>query len=274
MSKKVSIIMGIYNCGSTLAEAIDSILAQTYTNWELVLCDDGSTDNTLAVAEEYRGRHTDKIKLLQNEKNLGLNKTLNRCLGAATGEYIARMDGDDVSLPERLEKEVAFLDANPNYAIVSCPMIYFDENGDWGRGSSIPSPEAKDFVTGTPFCHAPCMVRIEAYKAVGGYSENPKTLRAEDYHLWFCMYSAGYRGANLTESLYKMRDDESAYNRRKFRYALNEAYVRFIGYRMLKLPLTSYAYALRPIAVNLLPKCIYQFLHHRKQTIKNRRASI
>ena len=96
---KVSIIMGIYNCAATLPEAIDSILAQTFPDWQLVLCDDGSKDNTYAVAKAYQERIPDKIILLQNEQNMGLNHTLNRCLQAATGEYVARMDGDDVSLP-------------------------------------------------------------------------------------------------------------------------------------------------------------------------------
>ena len=128
MPNKVSIIMGVFNCSDTLSDALDSILAQTYQNWELILCDDGSTDDTYRVASEYCGRYPGKIVLLQNEKNMGLNHTLNRCLAAATGVYIARMDGDDISLPERLSLEVAFLDAHPEYAIVSCPMIYFDDD--------------------------------------------------------------------------------------------------------------------------------------------------
>lgn len=266
MSNTVSIIMGIYNCAGTLPEAIESILAQTYTNWELIMCDDGSSDSTLDVARSYQARYPDRIVVLSNGRNLGLNRTLNHCLAHARGTYIARMDGDDISLPQRLEKEAAFLDENPEYAIVSCPMIYFDENGDWGQGTEIMFPQPADFINGTPFCHAPCMVRAEAYRAVGGYSEKNSTLRAEDYHLWFCMYASGYRGANLMEPLYKMRDGENAYHRRKFRYAWNEAYVRYTGFQMLRLPLRSYIYAARPIVVNLLPKALYKYLHHRRKT--------
>ena len=266
MSKKISIIMGIYNCEATLPEAIDSILAQTFTDWELIMCDDGSADDTLRVAQSYQERYPDRMKVLTNGRNLGLNRTLNHCLEHARGAYIARMDGDDISLPRRLEKEAAFLDAHPEFAIVSCPMIYFDEHGDWGRGTDIMYPQPANFVAGTPFCHAPCMVRAEAYRAVGGYSQEPRTLRAEDYYLWFCMYAAGYRGANLMEPLYKMRDDQNAYHRRKFRYALNEAYVRLRGYRMLKLPLRSYLYVIRPIVVSLLPGPLYRCLHHGRQT--------
>lgn len=263
MNAKVSVIMGIYNCAGTLPEAIDSILSQTYTYWELVLCDDGSSDDTLLVAKSYQKQYPEKIKLLQNDCNQGLNYTLNRCLKHASGEYIARMDGDDISLPERFEKEVAFLDSHPEYAIISCPMIYFDEKGDWRTGKAIAYPTRFNFVHGTPFCHAPCMVRAEAYRAVGGYSINSRTLRAEDYYLWFCMYAAGFRGANLQEPLYKMRDDENAYRRRKFRFALNEAYVRLSGYRMLKLPLKYYIFSIRPILVALLPKAIYLKLHQK-----------
>ena len=85
MEKKISVLMGIYNCATTLPEAIDCILAQTVENWELILCDDGSADDTYAVAQEYAQKHPGKIILLKNEKNMGLNYTLNHCLSAATG---------------------------------------------------------------------------------------------------------------------------------------------------------------------------------------------
>lgn len=263
--KKVSVIMGIYNCASTLPAAIDSILTQTYSNWELILCDDDSTDATYQVAAGYRDRYPEKVLLLQNEKNMGLNRTLNRCLSVATGAYIARMDGDDISLPERLALEAAFLDAHPEFAIVSCPMIYFDDNGDWGTGTAKECPMALDFVSGTPFCHAPCMVRAEAYAAAHGYSSDPRTLRAEDYDLWFRLYELGYHGYNLQTPLYKMRDDENAYHRRKFKYCLNEAYVRATGFRRLRLPTRKYIWILRPILVGLLPKRLYLLLHHKKK---------
>lgn len=261
--------MGIYNCADTLPEAVESILAQTFSDWELILCDDGSSDGTFRVAEEYRKRYPEQIILLRNERNMGLNHTLNRCLERAEGEYIARMDGDDVSLPERLKQETAFLDENPDYAIVSSPMIYFDERGEWGRGTACERPQPMDFAAGTPFCHAPCMVRRQALQAVGGYSTDRRTLRAEDYHLWFRLYAAGYRGYNLQTPYYKMRDDENACRRRRFRYALNEAYVRLAGYRMLGLPLRVYPWAARPILVALLPKGLYRKLHHRKQRGKD-----
>ena len=265
MTKRISILMGIYNCAATLPEAIDSILAQTCTDWELILCDDGSTDNTYAVARDYQSRYPDQIKLLQNERNMGLNHTLNRCLAAAEGEFIARMDGDDISLPHRLETELAFLQSHPEYAIVSSRMIYFDENGDWGAGGIMTAiPEASQLVHGTIHCHAPCMVRREAMAQVGGYSEDKKLLRVEDWHLWMKLYAAGYRGYNLSEPLYKMRDDRAAYRRRKFRYRLNESYVSRLAVKTFHLPIWMNLYTLRPIIVGLLPSFIYNILHKKR----------
>lgn len=264
----ISVIMGIYNCESTLGEAIDSLLNQTYINWELILCDDGSTDGTVSVAKSYQEKYPDKIKLLTNEKNMGLNFTLNKCLGEAKGEYIARMDGDDISLPERFQKEIDVLEKNKELSIVSTAMILFDEEGDWGKTTLKEIPAKKDFLLGTPFCHAPCLVKKEAYLAVGGYSVEKRLLRVEDYHLWIKMYEKGFRGINLQEALYKMRDDRNAQHRRKFRYRLNEAHVKAYAIKSLKLPFYSYVYCLKPIILGLLPGFIYKWLHRRKQRVK------
>lgn len=259
--KKISVIMGIYNCEETLEEAVECILKQTYPNWELILCDDGSTDNTYSLAKAYVEVYPSKIKLLRNECNRGLNYTLNRCLREAAGEYIARMDADDCCSPNRFEVELTAMEANPKIAIVSTDMVFFDESGIWGRISHPDYPQAQDFVHGSPFCHAPCMVRKEAYDAVGGYSVDKLLLRVEDYHLWMKMYCAGYRGENIHQPLYQMRDDRNAYGRRKFRYRVNEAYVKALSVKKLKLPVWNYVYALRPILVGMLPEWLYDKLH-------------
>lgn len=263
MSKKISIIMGIYNCASTLAEAIDSIITQTYDNWELIMCEDGSKDNTKEVALEYVNKFPNKIKLLINEQNMGLNYTLNRCLKEASGEYIARMDGDDISLPHRLQTEIEFLENNLEYAIVSSSMILFDENGDWGKIIHVTEPKSVDFVYRSQICHAPCMVRKEAYDAVDGYSVNKKLLRVEDYHLWIKMYALGYKAYNIEEPLYRMRDDYKAQNRRRFKYRINEARVKAIAIKKLHLPFYKYIYCLKPIFIGLCPSFLYKKMHRR-----------
>mgnify|MGYP002868436758 CR=1 FL=1 len=220
-------IMGIYNCASTLVEALDSLYAQTFQDFKIILCEDGSSDNTYQVAEKYASCHDD-ILLLRNERNMGLNKTLNRCLEHVDTEYVARMDGDDISLPTRFEKEVDFLDEHPEYAFVSTPMILFDDSGYYSRRKIKPEPGKLDFLYARAFCHAPVMIRREAYQAVGGYTVSKYLLRVEDQHLWLKMYLQGYRGYNLQEPLYKMRDDRNANNRRNFVNRRNEVYIKLL----------------------------------------------
>lgn len=134
--------------------------------YKLIMCDDGSEDNTYKLAERYQKKYSDQIILIMNDRNRGLNYTLNHCLKYADTEYVARMDGDDISLPTRLEKEVEFLDSHPKYAVVSCPMIYFDENGEFMLGKETGEPTLESMVRKTPFCHAPCLVRREAYGVI------------------------------------------------------------------------------------------------------------
>lgn len=258
----ISIIMGIYNCSSTLEDAINSLLNQTYKNWQLIMCDDGSTDETYYIAKKFSDQY-ENIILIKNKENMGLNYTLNRCLELVNTDFVARMDADDLSLPTRLEKEINFLKSNKKYSIVSSNMIYFDNRGDWGKSNMKENPQKKDFIKGTPFCHAPCMVKTGVYRKVGGYTVDKKLLRMEDYHLWYKMYKSGYVGYNIKEPLYKMRDDRDATKRRKYKFRINEAYVKFLILRDYNLPKKNFVYVLRPLIIGLLPTVIYELLHKR-----------
>lgn len=264
MKKRISVLMGIYNCADTLPAAIDCILAQTVTDWELILCEDGSKDNTYAVAEDYRRRYPDKIVLLRNEKNMGLNYTLNHCLSHATGEFIARMDGDDLCDPKRFEMQLAVLESRPEIAVVGTKLYLFDDKGVWGETDIIPEPKKEDLIHGTPFSHGSCMVRREAFMAVNGYSVDDKLLRVEDYHLWMKIYAKGYRGINLPQPLYSLRDDRDAATRRSFKARRNEAYVMRLIVKELGLPKWKLIYSLRPLILGMLPVKLYQALHRAK----------
>ncbi len=261
---RISVIIGIYNCADTLVEALDSLMAQTYQSFKVILCEDGSTDNTYQVAEDYIKQYPGRFVLVRNERNMGLNYTLNRCLELTDTEYVARMDGDDISLPERFEKEITFLNEHPEFAVVSGPMIYFDENGDYREGSGYGEVKKENFIHGTPICHAPCMARADAFKSVGGYSVDERLLRVEDYHLWFKLFAKGYRLYMLGEPIYKMRDDRNASSRRTWKNRLNEAYVKHIGFKMIGLPWYTQIFILRPILVFLMPKFLYNYLHRRR----------
>lgn len=252
MDAKISVLMGIYNCATTLEQAVQSIQNQTYSNWELILCDDGSVDDTYEVAADL-AKNDSRIILIRNEKNCGLNLTLNRCLEIATGEYVARMDGDDDCINDRFAKQVNFLELNSEFDIVSSSMIFFDENGMWGKNTVKEFPTAEDVVTGSPICHAPVMMRKSCMDAVSGYTVDQRMLRVEDVNLWIKLYAAGYRCYNIQEPLYRMRNDKNALNRRKYKYRINSTYVRLKGCKMLNLGITCYIKSFQPMLNGLVP---------------------
>ena len=265
MPPRVSIIMGVLNCAPTLEGSLNSILGQTYTDWEMIVCDDGSTDETLALAREWE-RRDQRIKVLTNERNIGLASTLDRCIGVAQGELLARQDGDDISEPDRLAKLVAAMDSHPEIALVSSWMSCFDEKGFWGEVRTKLFPAPGDFLPGSPICHAPCMMRRVAVIAVGGYGTQSWVVRSQDLFLWFRLYAAGYRAMNLQEPLYRMRDDKNARNRRTLAARFNEVRVRWEGFRMLGFAWHKRIWAVRPILVWALPISIYVWL--RKKRLK------
>ena len=234
---KISILMGIYNCASTLPEAIDSIIAQTYTNWELIMCDDCSTDNTYEIAEEYRKKYPDKIKLIKNEKNSKLAFTLNHCLEEADGEYIARMDGDDISIRDRFEKQINYLKTHPDIQLVGSSMQQFNEVD--GNIAIVSKPEHTDkdtLKTSIPFNHATIMTYHYVYDELGGYTVSKRTERGQDYDLWFRFFAKGYIGDNRSEPLYLVREDMNAIKRRTFRVRWSVFRTTIFGYRLLGYP--------------------------------------
>lgn len=261
---KISVLMGIYNCADTLEEAVQSILNQTYTNWQMIMCDDCSTDDTYAVADRIAKQWPDKFILIRNEKNMKLQYTLNHCLRYADGEYIARMDGDDTCSPDRFEKEIAILNSHPEYALVSSQMSLFDKDGEFRVIHYSPEPAKESLLRTSQFCHAGCMMRTSVMKELGGYSEDANCERVEDYDLWVRLYAAGYRGYNIQEVLYQMRDDRNAVKRRTLRNRLNESCLKMRAGKLLGYRAAGYAYATVPILKALIPSSVYRYAHRNK----------
>ena len=260
----ISVLMSVYNCEKTLRESVECLLAQTESDWELILCDDGSSDDTWSLVCRFAELYPEKIHPIRNQRNIGLAASLNRCLLMASGEVCARMDGDDRCSADRFEKELSVFSEYPECHIVSCDMTCFDEQGTWGLRQYPDRPHGVDFVHGTPFCHAAAMLRTDALRAVGGYSEDPHFERVEDYELWLRMEKSGFHGVNLHEPLYQMRDDRDAVSRRKMKYRVNEARVRLFAVLWLKLPPQNLIYVLRPLLLGLVPRFLYEKLHRRK----------
>lgn len=261
----VSVLMGIYNCENSLGKSIESILGQTYGEWELIMCDDGSTDNTYDIALKYAEKYPTKIKLIKNNKNVGLNITLNNCLKLAKGEYVARQDADDISLPNRFEKQINYLQLHEEIAFVSTGMIVNDGIKQIGlRLQKQIRPNKQGFMHSNQFFHAPVMIRRQALMEVNGYSVNKRLLRVEDYNLWTKLYAAGFVGENLMEGLYEVYENDATYNRRKFKYRINGAYAKILAIKMLKLPFYNYIFVLEGILKGAIPGFLYKKIHKLK----------
>ena len=252
--------MGIYNCAKTLEVAVDCIINQTYTDWELIMCDDCSTDDTYTVAESLAKKDS-RIILLKNEKNLTLAPTLNKCIAHAKGKYIARMDGDDLCALNRFEKEIAVLDSRPEIALVSCNMDLFDENGKYRTVYYSETPTLANLFTRSQFCHAGCVMRSKVIRELNGYDVSDKCKRVEDYDLWVRLYVAGYKGYNIQESLYSMRDDRNAKKRRNWNNRVNESRVKKRVFKLAKMPFYKYPLVYVPIIKFFTPNFIYKIAH-------------
>lgn len=253
----VSVIMATYNCADTLDEAVESILAQTYRNWELIICDDASTDATYGRLQQLVDDYPDRITLLRNERNSKLSFSLNRCLDLARGEFIARMDADDRSDPRRLEILSEHLVRHPEHDVVGSAIQRFDSRGLRDVVRLEPEPSRQSMRRGVPFVHASIMMRSTAYAALGGYTVAKRTQRGQDLDLWFRFMASGRRGANLPSPLYLVREDLSAVKRRSFIVRWRSLQTTLLGYRLLGAPTWWYVRAVLELSKALVPAPLF-----------------
>lgn len=253
---EVSVIMAVYNVSDKkiLEEAIDSILQQNFTDFELIICDDGSTNDTWNVLQKI-ARKDERIHIIHNAENRKAGYARNTCIQAAKGRYIMVMDADDISIEDRIERLYAFLEEHGEYDFVGSKGEFFVEKiGDDGEYYWYEEkPQPKDFLFSLPFVHASIMFRKAALEQVGGYDISPKVIRAEDYDLLLRLYGEGMRGYNLKQVLYYIRRDENQYKRRKYRYRFHEAYIKYRGFKKLGLMPKGMLYVIKPLIVGLIP---------------------
>lgn len=200
----VSVLLPVYNCERYLADAIDSILSQTFSDFEFIIIDDGSTDRSFEVMAGFRDQ---RIRIIQQE-NRGLAATLNRGIGLATGKYIARQDQDDLSYPERLGQQVDFMEAHPDYVLLGTWAQIMEIDRVVNRFHRHPVDEAELrylMLFNNPFVHSSVMLRWTALAQVGGYTTDPERQPPEDFELWSRLARAGGI-ANLGEVLLAYRE--------------------------------------------------------------------
>ncbi len=200
---EVTVLMSVYNGARYLCPAIDGILTQTFTDFEFIIVDDGSTDETWDIVSSYTDS---RIRLARNAHNLGLAASLNKGLALARGHYIARMDADDIALPERLERQVDFLNEHPEIGVVGTASQTMDIDGNPIGEVQMPGSDLHLrwlLLLGSPFIHATVMLRSEVLKKHSLHYV-PETEPSEDYN-FFSRLLKYTPGTNLPEQLYIIR---------------------------------------------------------------------
>lgn len=205
--------MPVYNSATYLEEAIKSVLVQTYSDFELIIINDGSTDNSVEVVRSF----TDDRIRLHNQTNQGLSRSLNTGLELARGRYIARMDGDDICLPERFEKQVAYLKRHSRCRIVSSTVTIMDSEGKdagtWGEDVQHTSPaDIRNFLlSGNCIAHPTILAEAKLMKA---FRYNPAQFYGEDYDLWLRLTAAGIEIHKIPQPLLKYRVHDTSFTQR------------------------------------------------------------
>lgn len=257
-----SVIMGVYNCKNIelLEKSIHSIICQTYTDWEFLICDDGSTNGTKEQLQRL-GKLDPRIQILGYEKNRGLSGALNECLKYAKGKYIAREDDDDYSELDRLKKQVDFLENHHEFDLVGSNATVINDTGVWGQYTTPEYPQKTDFLWNSPFLHPSIMITKKAIDALEGYRSYKHIGRCEDYDLFMRFYAKGYRGYNIQENLYNywIQNDPNV-NYRPMNIRINEAVVRYKGFKAMGILGKGIPFILKPVVLGLIPSRLFSKL--------------
>jgi len=262
MNPRVSVVMSVYNGEKYLREAIDSILAQTFTDFEFIIIDDGSTDRSPQIIDEYADG---RIRFIRNDRNIGLTLSLNKGLKTAHGEYIARMDCDDVSLPERLAKQIAFMDANREVGACGTWALDIDHAGKViGKRETLVGEQLDNFYWRTSLIHSSSMFR---FNPSGGPWYDPTAPVSQDYDLWLRIRTER-KLSNLAEHLLLYRVHDESITNVNADKQMNTAYQSFckhvgqgvISFEAFK-ALMGYSHKLDPLRRSLATMRLAKRIH-------------
>lgn len=254
-SPVISVIMGVYNQyhRKQLICAINSIRVQTFRNYEFIIYDDGSDDEPAAFLQKAVESDS-RIRIIRESKNNGLAFSLNRCIKEARGKYIARMDADDISVPERFQTEYEYLESHPECGWVGSNAYVFSKDDVWGKMHMAETPDKYNFLPFSPYIHPSVMFRKSILDKYDAYKVSKATLRCEDYELFMRLFQQGIIGHNIQEELLFYRQGPDAYKKRSIKSRLREAKIRMINFPKMHLPfIKCFLYTLRPIASVFIP---------------------
>ena len=252
----ISVIMSVKNGEKDLPISIKSIQNQTFSDWEFIICDDGSTDNTLEVLRNF-AKEDDRIRILHNEESKGLAYSLNYCIREARSNIIARQDADDRSSEDRFERQYEFVMNHPEYAVVGTCWYNVDDSGEVSESLVPELPSAKDMIKGGLYLHPSWMMRKNKIQKVGYYTVNKYTMRSQDYHFIMKVLASGMKLYNMPEKLYYYTADSNTMKRsRNWSRVIGLMWIRFDSYKRNHFPLSAYIYVFKPLIVNLIPESI------------------
>jgi len=211
---EVSVVMSVYNSEEYLREAVSSILEQTFSNFEFIIIDDGSNDDSAKILTGYADKD-ERVVILKNENNIGLTKSLNLGIARARGRYVARMDADDISLPDRLEKQLMKIKNDPKIKAVGCDVVLIDESGNDVKIVHLPAVDQLSEKIKYRNClvHGSLLFEKKALESVGFYDERFEM--AQDYDLLLRLSKTSVLGV-VCEPLYKLRRGKNNLSTKKF----------------------------------------------------------
>jgi len=257
----VTVLLGVYNGGVHLDQAIRSIIHQTYEDFEFLIIDDASTDGSYDLIQSWADRDK-RIRLLRNNTNKGLGYTLARGVQEARGEWIARMDADDVAFPHRLEVQMRFVEeSDTELDIVGSWAIDVDNDFNQKGVRRVPTTHNRitDLLWTNPFIHPTVLLRKTAIMAAGSY--RPDVVRRQDYELWFRCAAAGLRFANIPETLLYYRFDNQWFAKNNARVIANQVYMGWKGCRLVNAPINAYVGVAVPLVKCMIPRGLGMAVH-------------
>lgn len=257
----VSVIMGTYNPSDKIFKSVESILNQSYTNFEFIIYNDGSTNPQSQSYIQQIAKLSNKIVLIQSEQNQGLAFALNQCIKAANTDLLIRMDDDDISHPNRIEKLVSYASKYPEMAVIGTWANLIDETGGvWGSLRTLKFPTLIDVYYGKSFIHPSVLMRKSKLEIVGYYSINKKNLRLEDYDLWIRLYLSGLEGMNIEESLLEYYEDKNSLKKRNKTFRIREFRLRIQYMKYVGVTIKTLIYSLKPLILIVIPSEVYKIV--------------
>ncbi len=257
---EVSIIITAFNAEKYISDSISSILKQTFKEWIIIAVDDGSSDSTFDILNSFKTSLKSQFILIKNEKNLGINVSLNKALEKVNTPFFTRQDADDLSLPNRLEILINSLKQNTKYQFVSSRMRSINDEDLIFPINLKTYPNKSDFIVSLPYCNAPTLFRSLILKKVRFNPSKIYKKRFEDYEFFFQCISNNFYGFNVDDITYLVRQDLNYYSKILPSQRIVEAYLKFRIFFKFKISLINISHIFIPLIKIFIPTKIYKVL--------------